>query len=445
MRPTRIYRQVMIFIILTLCFLSCNLNQGAAMDDRFYYNWLFVNVEKDKYKEPLNKTPLESTEYKEATESIKLEPGYFSLYGNRLRNGNCYQNFTLNKDDKFEIKQIADNEVIQVLQSNDKLLAGHPGFWAIYDSKTKTQIKSGNWTGVGGTFYASGDSFYIFDNMLQTYDSNGNRLHNTMITLPPGIGINEIAKVNDNTIVAAFVSQDEFQDQMPKELRPCGFLESIKEESFTEPQGQLQMRDREESSTIAFVEDDVLYPIYLDEYIVQPITNGIIILDYDMKIQKVIESEFKPLLASCGNNTFIYLAAIIDNKEKILGINLEGGKIFENNIPPAIGRIASPPLVTSDGTIFWVGTGGFVKYDETGQELLVKRFMNESDNDLYPVLYNDVLVVAFGNKIEAYDNDGEILYSIAGISGKITSPFLSDGNENYFIGSDSGLYSIVKK
>ncbi len=165
----------------------------------------------------------------------------------------------------------------------------------------------------------------------------------------------------------------------------------------------------------------------------------------DMKIQKVIESKFVPQLASCGNNSIIYLAAIVDSTEKILGITLEGGKIFENNIPPALGRLASPPLVATDGSIYWVGTGGFAKYDQTGKELLVKRYANDGDNELYPALYKENLTVAFGNKIVAYDTDGEILYTLGGVPGKITSPLLVDNKENYFVGTTAGLYSIVKK
>jgi hypothetical protein len=435
----------MIFITLAFFLFSCNLNQGAVMEDRFYYNWLFVNVEKDKYKDPLNITPLTTAEYEEPTELIQVEPGYSCFYGNRLRDGNCRLDFTLSQDKEYNIGQISGDEVIQLFHNGDRFLAGHLGLWALYDSQSKTRIKSGGWRGFGGTFFCYGDQFFIFDNMLQIFDSKGELLHNTMITLPPGIGINEIARVAENTVISAYVSQDQFQDKMPKELKPCGYLEAIKEDSFTEPQGQLKMRDKEESSTITFIEDNILYPIYLDEFIVQPITNGIVILDYEMIIQRVIESEFEPQLASCGMNSTIYIAVRKDNKDKILGISLDGHQIFENDIPVRLGRIASPPLVSSNGNVYWIGTCGYVIYSQSGEEIKVHRIVNESDEELYPVLYNDNLVVGFGNKIIAYDADGETLFNLEGIPGEITTPLVADRNENYFIGTSVGLYSIMEK
>ncbi|MCP4570173.1 MAG: hypothetical protein GY841_21545 [FCB group bacterium] len=415
------------------------------MKDRFYYNWLFVNEEKDQYKDPLNITPLTTGEYEEQAESAAPDPGYSCLYGNRFRNGNCGLNFTLAKDNEYIINRVSDNEVIQLLLCEGRLLAGHPGLWALYDSSSKRTIKSGNWRGWGGTFFAQGGTFYIFDNVLQTIDSKGELLHNTAITLPPGIGINEIARIDDYTVISAYVSQDEFQDRMPKELKPCGFLEVIKEDSFTEPHGQLKMRDKEESSTIAFVEDNILYPIYLDEFIVQTITNGIVILDYEMIIQRVIESEFEPQLASCGLNSTIYIAVKKDHRDKLLGISLDGRQVFENDIPAALGRIASPPLVSSNGNVYWVGTAGYVVYNPSGEEIIVQRIVNESDADLYPVLYNENLVIGFGNKIVAYDTDGGILFSFSGIPGKVTTPLAADNNENYFIGTSAGLFSIMEK
>ncbi len=445
MQPIQIYRWIMNFIILAFFLLSCNLNQGAAMEDRFYYNWLFVNQEKDRYKDPLNITPLSKAEYEEPTELIQVEPGYLCFYGNRLRDGNCRLNFTLSQDKEYNIRQISDDEVIQLFHQGDRILAGHLGLWALYDCQSKTRIKSGGWRGFGGTFFCYDDQFFIFDNMLQIFDSKGELLHNTMINLPPGIGINEIARVAENTIISAYVSQDQFQDRMPKELRPCGFLEAIKEESFTEPQGQLKMRDREESSTIAFVEENILYPIYLDKFIVQPITNGIVILNYEMIIQRVIEAEFVPLLASCGTNSIIYIAVTKDNSDKILGISLEGHLIFEKDIPLSLGRIASPPLVSSNGSVYWVGTAGYAVYNQSGEEVKVQHIINESDEELYPVLFSDKLVVGFGNKIIAYDTAGETLFSLSGIPGEITAPLVADGNENYFIGTSVGLYSILEK
>ena len=65
------------------------------MEDLFYDNWLSIGLQESKYKQSYPIISIKQADSVEKSEPLKLPPGFFSRYANRLRNGRFYGDFKI--------------------------------------------------------------------------------------------------------------------------------------------------------------------------------------------------------------------------------------------------------------------------------------------------------------------------------------------------------------
>ena len=408
------------------------------MDSIFYNDWLLVGDPEHQYTGSYPIVKLASSDSVKRSSAVKLKPGHSSRYANRLRNNNSYQDFELKGQAKYSSKKVAASKVIALYTCGQSLLVQNYDSWALFDPKTLSQHTEGEWYENGSTFFSDDSRFFAVHRKLDEISSTGKLLSRTRGMSASDRRFHEVAAFGDRTIISGYQTHPD----LPEPIDPFGFLESIPKDGFTDPNPKTNQRKIEKSYMISYFEEYTIIPVYLEDKIVQPFSGRIAILDYEMKVLRVIEGEFIPYFVSAGLDSILYMSGIDENVLKLYAFDVKGGVIFETLVPKGLGEIVSPVLVTQDNTLYWVGTHGMAFYDEKGEMIWTHKFKRRSKKLVYPLLYNDVITVCFDSECRALNKKGEIIFSFSSIEGDITTPLILHGKDDYFFGTSSGIHKI---
>lgn len=416
------------------------------MENIFYYNWLSIGDSENVYSEKYDIVHFQVGNSISETADTKILEGFVCRYANRLRNNNCYLKIGIKPNQEVSLRKISDKLSRNIYGCSGNILTEHHGCWILYNSESLKKIEQGNWSNNGSSYYCYKDGFQLFDNVLKRFSQEGKILNNFHLFGGSDLEHHEVIFLNDNIISAGYLSPNAFSgDGLPGILKPAGQLESFnlkKNEIKPEPDENLSP---ESSNLLAFLQEKPLIPIYLDDFIIQPLNNRIAIISYDLKINKVIEGEFIPLSASAGKNSMLYLVAVEDEIRKLFAFDIEGNLFFNKKIENNVGGKVCPPAISSDGNIYIVTTNSVTAFNNNGDFIWIRYFDNSSSKEVYSLLYNDILTITYDKTILVFNPDGEILLNKADINGKINTPLVSIDGRKYFIGTDDGFYEVVLK
>jgi hypothetical protein len=408
------------------------------MDSIFYNDWLLVGDPEHQYTGSYQSVKLAGSDSVKRSSALKLQPGHYCRYANRLRNNNSYQDFKLKGQAKYSSKKVAASKVIAFYTCGQSLLVQNYDSWALFVPETLSQHAEGEWYENGSTFFSDDSRFFTVHRKLDEISSTGKLLSRTRGMSASDRRFHEVASFGDRTIISGYQTHPD----LPEPIDPFGFLESIPKDGFTDPNPKTNQRKIEKSYMISYFEEYTIIPVYLEDKIVQPFSGRIAIFDYEMKVIRVIEGEFIPYFVSAGIDSILYMSGIAKNSQKLYAFDVEGHLIFETEVPKGLGESISPPLVSTSNELYWVGTRGIAAFDETGKVLWTHKLIRSMKSSVYPLLYNDVLTVCFDSECKALNKKGEIIFSLSSIEGGITTPLISHGKDDYFFGTSSGVYKI---
>lgn len=413
------------------------------MEDIFYDSWLTIGLAEHRYKEPYETIPLTKADSLQESAPMETAPGYWCRYANRLRNGNCFKDFTTAVPEQLQVRKISDSKVMALFNCGDRLLAEHRRFWALYDIASGEEAARKGWKNQSSTFFCFDSSFYAFDNTLGEFSVSGELLSKTIVAAVRDLGLHEVARVKDMTIVSGFLTDQLFPDGLPGKYRPLGTLLTITADGFTPTDKASGLRKVARANEIAFLEEYSPIPVYLDSLIAQPLLNKMALFSYDLKITRVIEGEFDPAFTSAGLNSILYVAGAKKEKPSLLALTPEGQIVFEASIPARFEEAVCPPLVSVDNTIYWVGIKGVAAFDKAGNHLWNYELPERSGKHIYPVLYNNTLTLCCDGGCLALDDNGQVIFRYLEIEGEINTGLITGGSGKYFIGTSSGLYELA--
>ena len=420
--------------------------QDAKMENIFYYNWLLIGDSGNVYSEKYDIVNFHKGDTISKTEDTKISEGFVCKYANRLRNNNCYSKIEIKQNQEVTLNQISNILCRNIYWWSGNLLAEHQGCWILYNPESLKKIEQGNWGNNGSSYYCYDEGFQFFDNVLKRFSKEGKLLNSFHLFGGSDLDHHDIIFLKDNIISAGYLSPNAFSgDGLPGILKPAGQLESFnlkKNKSIAEPNENLSP---ESTNLLAFLQEKPLIPIYLDNFIIQPINNGIANTNYELKLNKVIEGDFLPLSVSAGKNSIIYMVAVEDENKKLYAFDIEGNLLFNKKIENNIGDKICPPAISSDGNIYIVATNAVATFSNNGDFIWIRYFNNSSSKEVYPLLYNDILTITYDNTILIFNSEGEILLNKEDIIGTINTPLISTDGLKHFIGTDSGLYEVVIK
>ena len=412
------------------------------MEETFFDLWMNVGDPDHRYREEYAAIPLEESKEVIGSESIKVAPGYSCLFANRLRNSNCLMNLRIPKNPTVKVEKINASETRALYNCADSFLAEHHGIWALYSASSFEKTVEGNWGNNECSYYCFESGFYIFDDILKQYSADGRLLNKIFLSTGSDINHHEIAQVNGYTISSGYLKADSWPDGLPGNLLPSGQLESFQPHNLLPLEDPDDIQELERSHRLAFLEDNPLLPVYLDDRIVQPLANKIALISFDMKVLKVLEGDFEPLAISSNSESIQYMAAQVDDAPVLFSFDINGGIMFKTTIPGSLGMCMAPPRIGINGNIFWVGENGVSAYNSQGELLWTKHFPSQPGRNIKPLLYNDVLTLCIGATCVAYDPDGNLLFSIDSEKGQINTPLLSNKQGRHFVGTTKGIYEI---
>jgi hypothetical protein len=278
-------------------------------------------------------------------------------------------------------------------------------------------------------------------NELREYNLSGHLSREITISSIPEVRFHDVAVVSDRILISGYQSHP----WLPKGYRPFGFLVSISIDDIRQPKKEGYPYKAEEADIIGFWEENNLVPAYLDEIVIQPLTNRIAIFSHNLKIIRLIEGDFEPLFVSSGVDSILYLAAFQKNTPVLYALTTDGELIFQSSVPSGTGIIVSPPLIANDKTVYWVGTHGIAAFDEHGTFLWLHKLSRRKNRPAYPLLFGDVLTVCFDSQCHAFDKDNKVIFTIKDIAGTVRTPLIGYGDHKYFVGTDSGIFEITQK
>jgi len=134
------------------------------------------------------------------------------------------------------------------------------------------------------------------------------------------------------------------------------------------------------------------------------------------------------------------MIADVKGSLSLWAFSLTGEIVFRSAIPDSIGRIDNPPIISSKGDIFVLGNDGLLKYDDKGALVHSVDVLYHCQDTLYPLLYNDLLVVCYGQFIVIFDTFLKTVSSRYDIEGVITTPLVSIDGKSACFGTTAGLF-----
>jgi len=284
------------------------------MDDTFHKHWLIIGDSANSYTKPYDIIPLEATEEFQESEPIKITPGYTCCYANQLRNGNIKTDLKFPQKSHVTFQKIIDRRTKGLYNCGENLLAMHHGSWTLYNSQTLTEMAEGRWGNNESTYFCYDSGFILFDEVLLSFSPDGILLKKVYLSSGSDIMRHEVAMIGDFTISAGYLKASSFPDGLPGRIQPSGQLESFKMKDLEVPEEPDDILEPSESNLLAFVEEDPLIPVYLNDKIIQVLNNKIALISLELTIIKVIAGEFRPLAVSASEESIIYMTCLIDNK-----------------------------------------------------------------------------------------------------------------------------------
>lgn len=418
--------------------------QDEKMKNKFYYNWLALGNPKNFYAEEYDVIEFKSSSIVSENKEVDIRAGYSCKYANQLRNNNLYLDFNIKKKPTITVKKVTDFLTRSIYNCAENLLVEHHGAWILYNSKVTEKITNGMWDNNGSTFFCYIDGFQFFDNVLQRYNLKGQLLNNYHLFGGSDLNHHDIVCLNDYIISAGYLSQNAFAgDGLPGDLKPAGQLESFKLTNELKTPNPDENLSPDNHSLLAFIQEEPLIPVYLTDFIIQALINKIVITDYDLKIQKVIEGEFIPLAISSDKNSHIYMVALFDEEIKLLSFDIYGNLFFSSKTGINTSKRFYPPSIASDGSIYIVSDYSIFAFSPSGEQLWTRFFNNPQHKEVYQILYNNILIVTYDKTITAFSSTGDALFNFIDIQSVINTPLISSRENNYFVGTDSGIFEII--
>ena len=410
------------------------------MEDLFYDNWLSIGLQESKYKQSYPIISIKQADSVEKSEPLKLPPGFFSRYANRLRNGQFYGDFKIPANVVPKIKKIADQPVQAIYTSGNKLLVESRGSWAIYDVDTYKIISQRNWKSRGSSYFCFDSKFYALGGTIGEFSVKGKLVSETYLSAATDLNWHEAALIGGKLVLSGYLTHQSLPDGLPDGFRPLGTLETVPPNGFFIADEEEGLQEITESKRIAFFEEGAFIPAYLDNMIIQPLDQGIALLSYDLEVQKVLACEFDIRSVSAGSNGILYVAGISDDGPILMALGLDGSIAYEAamSVP---GEALCPPLVTPENGAVYVGGNGLAAFDENGEQLWEHRFSTPILKNAYSLLYNDMVIFSHGSRCLVFNSAGLIALDFSLPEGGISTPLVAAGGK-YFIGTETGLFEM---
>ncbi len=410
------------------------------MDVRIYDNWLFVGDERHVIPESFPIIELQPSTSASEPQPVAAPPvGFTCRFVNPLRNGNCYQKFDYPSEADYLVKRVGDAEVRALYLNGPKLIVESQGVFRIYERDSLRLIREQRWWGRDSYLSVSNGKLYSLGDDLCEYDSDGKQLSEIIISGAQQLHFYEANVIGDRFIIAGCHTYQ----MMPDRRDQSAFLRMFKIKDVLPPAGSLNLSDIREEKMAAYFDDLFIVPVFLTEQIVQPIRKGIVVLNYDLKVQRVIVGDFVPSFASAGLNSEIFLSAAVGDTDQLFAFTSDGHSRFKAVIPKAVGKVICPPLAATDGKIYVVGEEGVAAYDVAGQSLWQYPLGVTRSAGIYATLFNDCLVVSGGSRIVALTADGKERFAVMGFEGSITTPVVELKKGTLVVGTTAGLYEIT--
>jgi hypothetical protein len=410
------------------------------MKDCFYKNWLYYGEKKGEYRKGYDIAKLSPTATSPPTSSIKLPPGYFCLFTNRLRNGNMYMPITFPEHKEFSMDRLTSKGLSSLRTNGTQFFLENEDSLVVFQGSPITHAGSSNWFLEAGYTFLGEKNLLVVQDFLLEYSLDANLISRTYLSYTEDFDFKEAAIVGDRIIICSGPNPV----HMPSGYQGFSHLHSIPKDGFTENNPENNSRKIDKSDNIVIKDELYLAPVYFDDDVVFATENMIVILSYDMEIKRVIQTDFIPSQPAGGFNSLVYLIKQAESQPILICVDLEGSLFFEAPIDKSIGTIIHPPCISSDNSVYIVGNRATQKFGNTGKLLWTCKYATELAGDIHPLVYETTLTITHNRGLTCINDNGEISITVP-IDTNISTPLIHDNKDLYLIGTYDGLFNIVFK
>lgn len=408
------------------------------MDMHFYDNWLLVGDREHLIADSFVVAELIPSSTVEPR-AIVSPTGFSCRFANGLRNGNCYQKLDISAGAICSANRIDETEVSALSVSQQRLMAESEGAFRVYDRESLRFIKQQLWQGRGSCASVAAGKLYTLGDDFREYNSEGELENRVFISGASQLYFHEATVIGDRIVISGYQTYPMMEDRRGE----TGFIRLFKKSDISAPKGSLNLSEVENEQTIAYFDDLKIIPVFLSDWIIQPTRFGVVVVNYDLKIERLIVGKFVPHYASAGLNSEIYMCAAVGDTNRLLAFTADGFSCFNVEIPKSVGEPACPPLVATDGKIYVVGLQGIAAFDKSGKSIWQVALGPSGGGGVSAVLYNDQLVVGCGSRLLALKPDGKVLFEVKDFAGDIKTPLVALGKHSYAVGTTAGLYHLA--
>jgi hypothetical protein len=420
--------------------------QGAGMKKDFYIDWVAGESPEQDPKNVYSKS-YTVVEFKAAGGEIKHAKqdagvGMVSFFGNALRNGNCgIKPHFVNDIGKAHFVKIEASPVECLLCGDQSIIVTSQGNWNILDPHRSPPSIAGGSAGKALSVNLHDGYFYDKSLFIGINRFNGKVEKNILWIMDDILHIDAIDCFHKSLVLTSFSKQTNAQDYL--ENNRC--IEIVPEDKILKEKPKRSYFEIKDSRKISFRDSQQIYPVLLHDCIVQPLTDNVLILSYSGEIIRVIHGEFQPLFVSADREGLLYMIVKKGAESALWAFTFEGKSIFQSTLPDSLGRIDNPPLVSSASEILVIGNDGLAKFDKKGTLVHSVDVPYHSQTPLFPLFYDDLLTVGYGQHVVMFDAALNIIFSSHDIEGAVTTPLVSVDGKTVCVGSSEGLFLLALK
>lgn len=361
-----------------------------------------------------------------------------AAYGNHLRNGFAGSDIPLNLQDKIElVDSISVNRIYTV---NQNVLIDESGRWTLFDCNVKKVLATDGDCKFGTAYACTEKNFMVIGSLIEEYSDKG-KLLNRLINYASDLYFYDVFRREDNFVFSG-VQND---PHLPESYPYYGTIQVINRKHISKTR-RGGFSDVKKRNIFTFFEGAHLPPVFSDQLIYQPFSEGIIVLDYNLQIKHLFKLDETPLFCSMNSsNTLLFTLSMIDKKYSLFISTIDGLLVNKLSLPEEFDTPVMPPVISVNNNAMIVTESAIIAVSPDGKIIWNYKYPQEYASVMtYALLYNNSLAVCHGHSIAILNiSTGNILFSKYNFDEIITTPLIYNGKKVLF-GTYKRLYELIQ-
>jgi hypothetical protein len=412
----------------------------------FYSSWLLIGRENKKIQTEISEVSIKydkpvNTDQNNNIDAIVTNVilKNICIAGNSARNGNLYSELPSDFPDEWMFEHIAIPGVNQIIPFENKYLLKCNGEWAIFNAEKKEILKTGALRRNSALFASDTKNFSFIHSTLKEYDNSGKLKNKIHIPVAESLGFFDAIRTGDQIIICGYIDYP----KIPNGYKQLVFVQSIKDSYLSPPDEDSMVRDIDNEKICAFHDSLKVFPVITANSIYQCFSGGVIVLDHDANVKKVIKSAYRPFLLSSDKKGRLFMLAYKDDELCLVGFTDEGDLLFCTEIPQNVMNTDKPPLIMENDTVIIVSNDACIAFSIDGA-VIWEHFFIPSKSPVFPLIYKNTLVAGKGLCLDILSESGEMMSRNIDFIDPFVSGAFFNGT-HVVAATGTGLYVFTKK